>query len=113
MSYTYFPEQEWGETDEDRPSLNVANGNAHIPAEMMGVDFEAYGIPVSKLDSSLLRLTTAYVPAHTRETVETHNPGEARMIFCGVTEDQAEHYRTTLIKIVEYCKEHNLNLVWG
>lgn len=108
MSYTYYPKQDWDEDILASPYLNVANGNCHIPAAMMGVSFDDGIIPSNQMDSVLLRLQVAYTPSFIRETVVQGN-----ITFYGTSDEQIEGYRTKLLEIAEYCKKYNLDLFWS
>ena len=109
MSVDFWPEKT-ADGINYAPSLNVANGNADIPTRMMGASYEAYRIPAAQLDSALLRVKVAFVEEFKRQTVVTC---DGRFTFCGCSIEQIERYRGTLIKIIEYCKSHNCDLVWG
>ena len=105
MSYDYYPEDH----DKDCPSLNVANGNAHIPANIMGIVFGVYQVPFESLGAALDALRELDPERHTRET---EHPA-ANVTLCGCPASQIEWYKFQLAVIIGYCKAKKCALRWG
>lgn len=107
MSVDFFPEKGSSELD-----LNVANDNAHIPVAMLGAEYHDYGIPVAKLGEALAKVIAVSPSSFVRDTIEPKTTG-ARLVLCGVTEEQAARYQRSLVKLLKFCIYKQTSLCWG
>lgn len=115
MSYTYFPELPKGEWNTGEPHLNVANGNAHIPAIMMGIPFENYHVSPHELDAALASVEAQCEADYMKPTTESGGPGTGMclVIDCGRSCEQIAHYKARLIELIKFCQERKTYLRWG
>lgn len=109
MSITFWPS---GCCD-DELSLNVANGNAYIPAMMMGTAVEEGTVPVHMLEAALDSVQQQCEADYLRPTRTHAKEGYATVIEFGTDWEQVARYKRALVEMLNYCIEHQTSLVWG
>jgi hypothetical protein len=114
MSITFFPDVAHPLAN-IAPSLNVANGNAHVPCMLMGVRYEDYRVPRHMLGAALDSVQSQSPADYLKPTTTSGGPSTGRIgvIDCGRSWDQVERYRTELISLIAFCQEHECELLWG
>lgn len=90
---------------------NLANGNFRLVWNALGLDFDYSGeIDAQKL---LDALTCADTDLMLRDTRIEQRKGHAKLIDCGISEEQAKSYIHSFRKIAEEAKRRGASVVWG
>ena len=102
MSITYHPKGNWDEC------LNISNGYAHVPSEMMGVSFATGHVPVLNLSRALDRARLAPISVHVVSHLQDDN-----VTHFGRSSKQIQAYRDRIVQLLQICIENSVSLEWG
>lgn len=105
MSVDYIPKVK--QRDENTPSLNISNGYAHYPAQMMGVDYNVGVLKHKDMHEALANLERVDPRVYAVGDIEGPN-----FINCGRTIEQVEEYRDRMIEMVEYAIRKRVDIIW-
>ena len=94
--------------DNTGPSLNVANGNAHIVCWLLGVAGNEYSMTTDRILDAIDHVIRADSNEMCRATEQHDN-----VVMCGCSVDQINFYKVKLIMILNYALNHNKIVMWG
>jgi len=91
--------------------MNLANGNAATLMNALGLEFDYCGdIEPRRLIKAITRTPAALIQ---RQTVSGTGDKGAKIIHCGIVEEQADSYLSRLLKIAQEAEKREEKVWWG
>ena len=145
MSVTFYPSNDWkmverpcaicsvceADTNDDPyctgtrkepdcPTVNMANGNACVMLELLGLPVDCYGDVAVESVPNVIRAIIKAQNVSTRRQDATADPyesggpgtGQCRVIYGGRDEDYISRRLNDLMQFVQYCQENDCGFHW-